>query len=105
MILVQVFKNWDPYYQLLPRLVADAKLRNAVVFVPKSRDAPVGEYPFVPLDQANIVYFRTGPMPQWRLDTPDWRTAYRKYFSGRSAYVFEQMSLHRLDTSAIPPAD
>jgi len=102
---VRLFKHWDPYYQLLPRLVDDAKLRNAVVFVPNSRNAPVGEYPFVPLDQASVVYFRTGPLPQWRLDTPDWRTAYRKYFSGRSAYLFDRMSLHRLDTSAIPPAD
>ena len=104
-VFVRVFKHWDPYYQLLPRLVDDAKLRNAVVFVPNSRDAPVGEYPFVPLDQASVVYFRTGPLPHWRLDTPDWRTAYRKYFSGRSAYLFDQMRLHRLDTSATPPAD
>jgi len=104
-LIVGVFKNWDPQYQLLPRLVDAAKLGNAVVFVPKSRDAPVGEYPFVPLDRANVVYFRTGPLPQWRLDTPDWRTAYRKYFYGRSAYVFDRMSLQRLDTSAIPPPD
>jgi 4-amino-4-deoxy-L-arabinose transferase-like glycosyltransferase len=104
-VFVAVFKNWDPYYQLLPRLVDAAKLRNAVVFVPKSRNAPVGEYPFVPLDRANVVYFRTGPLPQWRLDTPDWRTAYRKYFYGRSAYAFDRVSLDRLDTSAIPPPD
>ena len=91
------FRNWDPYFQVLPRLVAEAKLQNAVVFIPNTRNAPVGEYPFVPLASADIVYYRTGPLPQWRLNTPDWRSAYNKYFPGRSAYVFDGKTLMPLD--------
>jgi len=91
------FRNWSPYFQVLPRLVAETKLHNAVVFIPKSRDAPVGEYPFVPFSSANVVYFRTGPLAQWRLNTPDWRSAYNKYFKGRSAYVFDSKTLIPLD--------
>jgi hypothetical protein len=68
------------------------------VFIPNSRNAPVGEYPFVPLASAEVVYYRTGPLPQWRLNTPDWRSAYNKHFKGRSAYVFDSKSLMPLDT-------
>jgi hypothetical protein len=96
------FADWDPHYQRLPELVAAADIHNAVIFVPHTRNAPIGDYPFVPLAQADIVYFRTGPLPQWRLDTPDWRTAYENYFSGRAAYVFEDAGLRRLDTQRVP---
>ncbi len=89
------FRTWDPYYEQLPGLVADADIHNAVIFVPDSRNAPVGEYPFVPLDQADVVYFRTGPMKQWRLNT-DWQTAYEKYFPTRTAYRFADSKLTRL---------
>jgi hypothetical protein len=87
----------DPYLQLLPRLVAQANLHNAVVFIPNSRSAPVGEYPTTPLASADVVYYRTGPLPQWRLNTPDWRSAYKKYFPGRTAYVFDSKTLMPLD--------
>lgn len=96
------FANWDPHYQRLPELVAAADIHNAVIFVPHTRNAPIGDYPFVPLAQADIVYFRTGPLPRWRLDTPDWRTAYENYFSGRAAYVFEDLALRRLETRPVP---
>ena len=95
---VREFRNWGPYFQVLPRLVAEAKLHNAVVFIPNSRNAPVGEYPFVPLASADVVYYRTGPLPQWRLNTSDWRSVYNKYFPGRSAYVFDSKTLMPLDT-------
>jgi 4-amino-4-deoxy-L-arabinose transferase-like glycosyltransferase len=91
------FRNWDPHYQILPRLVADANLRNAVIFVPNSRNAPISDYPFVQLVSADSVYYRTGPLPAWRLNTSDWRSTYKKYFVGRSAYLFDGKTLARLD--------
>lgn len=97
------FKNWDPYYQRLPELVAVAKLHHAVVFVPHSRDAPLGEYPFKPLDQAEVVYFRTGPLPAWGLRSSDWRAAYAAYFIGRNAYVYEAGELRKLEAVAPQP--
>jgi hypothetical protein len=95
--LTRHVRSWDPYYQRLPALVAEADLHNAVVFVPNSRNAPLGDYPFVPLEQADIVYFRTGPLPQWGLRTDDLRTAYSQYFSGRAAYLYDKSSLHRIE--------
>ena len=95
--LSRQLKHWDPYYQRLPDLVAKSNIHNAVIFVPNSRNAPVGEYPFVPLDQADIVYFRTGPLPQWGLNTQSRNVAYGKYFSGRSAYLFDKSNLHRIE--------
>ena len=96
------FKNWDPYYQALPRLVAAANIHDAVVFIPASRNAPLGEYPFKPLDQADVVYFRTGPLPGWGLNAGDWRVVYDKYFSGRSAYVYDKVELKKLDPATGP---
>jgi hypothetical protein len=98
--LAGVLRHWDPYYQVVPALVAQASIHHAVVFVPHSRNAPLGDHPFVPLEQADVVYFRTGPLPQWRIGT-DWRTAYAEYFAGRSAYLLDGMTLRRLDTSAL----
>jgi hypothetical protein len=94
------FRKWDPYYQRLPRLVASAGIHNAVVFLPRSRNAPVGEYPFKPIEEADIVYFRLGPLPQWGLDIVDWRQAYARYFAGRLAYLFDGDELRELDVPA-----
>lgn len=90
-------RHRDPYYQWLPRQVAEAQLHNSVVFIPNSRNAPLGAYPFEPLDRADVVYFRTGPLPQWGLTASDWRPVYEKYFRGRSAYVYEDLTLRKLD--------
>jgi hypothetical protein len=97
LILARMFRNWDPHYQRLPRFVDEAKLHNAVVFVPHSRNAPVGDYPFVPLPDADVVYFRTGPLPRWGLRTSSLQDAYQKYFTGRAAYVFDKGSLRRFE--------
>jgi hypothetical protein len=97
------FKNWDPYYQRLPELVAAENLHHAVVFVPQSRNAPLGEYPFEPLDQVEVVYFRTGPLPAWGLNTSDWRRAYAAYFTARDAYIYEAGVLRKLETPAPAP--
>ena len=94
--VVRGLQNWNPYYQRLPLLIAAAGIHDAVVFIPDSRDAPVGEYPFVPLDEADVVYFRTGPLPQWRIET-DWLVAYDRYFVGRAVYRFDGSQLLRLE--------
>jgi 4-amino-4-deoxy-L-arabinose transferase-like glycosyltransferase len=93
----RALRKWDPYYQRLPALVAQADLHQAVVFVPHSRNAPIGDFPFAPLDVADIVYFRTGPLPEWGLNTGDWRIAYAKYFARRSAYIFDGYRLVKLN--------
>src|SRR5262245_10383162 len=98
-VFVGWFKNWDPAYQTLPRLIAAANIHNAVIFIPNSRNAPVGEYPFKPLAQADVVYFKIGPLPAWGLNTDDWRAAYQRYFRGREAYMFDKAMLHKLDPS------
>jgi hypothetical protein len=90
-------RKWDPYYQTLPRLAAEADLRHAVVFLPRSRNAPVGDYPFKGLGAADIVYFRLGPLPQWGLVETDWRNPYATYFEGRDAHAFDGTALRRLD--------
>ncbi len=100
----KALRKWDPFYQRLPGLVAKANLHGAVVFVPNSRNAPIGDFPFVPLDRADIVYFRTGPAPEWGLNTGDWRLAYAKYFAGRSAYIFDGVDLMKLDVPEKPAA-
>ncbi len=87
--------------EALPGLVAEADLKNAVVFLEKSRSAPVGEYPFVPLDQANVVYFKLGPLPQWGLTIDTWQEAYTRYFAGRTAYLFKNEKLVALDTAGL----
>jgi 4-amino-4-deoxy-L-arabinose transferase-like glycosyltransferase len=92
--------NWDPFYQRLPGLVAAGNVHHAVVFVSDSRNAPLGDYPFKPLDQADLVYFRLGPFPQWGLTTNEWRVAYDKYFAGREAYIYDGVTLHEMDTGA-----
>jgi hypothetical protein len=98
--LARQFRHWDPYYQTLPRLVGEAGLHDAVVFLPRSRNAPVGNYPFVPLAEADIVYFRLGPLPQWGLEAADWRAPYREYFTGRAAYIFDGKALTKIDPAA-----
>jgi 4-amino-4-deoxy-L-arabinose transferase-like glycosyltransferase len=97
--IVRWLRHWDPHYQQLPGLVAEANLHHAVVFVPESRNAPLGDYPFRPLERANVVYFRLGPLPAWGLNTPDWRLAYDRYFAGRAAYLYKGGALQRLDAA------
>jgi 4-amino-4-deoxy-L-arabinose transferase-like glycosyltransferase len=94
--IVRGLQNWNPYYQRLPQLIAAAGIHDAVVFIPGSRDAPVGEYPFVALDVADVVYFRTGPLPQWRIET-GWPVALDRYFSERAVYQFDGSQLFRLE--------
>jgi 4-amino-4-deoxy-L-arabinose transferase-like glycosyltransferase len=92
-------RNWNPYYQKLPRLVANGNIHDAVVFLPHSRDAPVGEFPFKPLQAADVVFFRLGPLPQWGLSETDWRRPYKTFFADRSAYIFDGTTLEKLDVT------
>lgn len=84
----QVYQNWDPVYQKLPPLVAEQNIHNAVIFIPQRRDAPIGDYPFQRLEEADIVYFKLGPLPRWKLTNSDWKNVYAQYFTGRSAYLY-----------------
>ena len=85
----RVYQNWSAVYQKLPPLVKKFDVHDAVIFVPNTRDAPVGDYPFKSLDEANIVYFKLGPAPRWGLTNSDWQSVYKTYFNGRDAYLYE----------------
>jgi hypothetical protein len=102
-LIARPYQNWSAVYQRLPVLVKERALHNAVVFVPNTRDAPLGDYPFRPLRVADVVYFKLGPSKVWRLTESDWREVYQKYFRGRAAYRYEQGGLARLDPQAPPP--
>ena len=84
----KVYQNWDPVYQKLPPMVAEQNIHNAVIFVPQRRDAPIGDYPFQRLEEADIVYFKLGPLPRWKLTNSDWQNVYAQYFTGRNAYLY-----------------
>ena len=62
------YQGWSDVYQQLPKLVKRAKIHHAVIFVPGLRGAPLGDYPFVPLKSADLIYYRLGPHPIWRLN-------------------------------------
>ncbi len=85
----KVYQNWSSVYQKLPPLVKQSDIHNAVIFIPGTRDAPIGDYPFKGLDEADIVYFKTGPKPRWGLTNSDWKAVYTQYFEGRDAYLYE----------------
>lgn len=94
------FRNWSDVYQKLPKLVRERKLQNAVIFIPHTRDAPLGDYPFKPLDEADIVYFKLGPSKVWRLMSSDWKEVYQRYFRGRRAFIYEGRELRELDVTS-----
>jgi len=93
------YRNWGPVYQKLPRLVKQQKIHHAVIFVPRHRGAPIGDYPFQSLEDADIVYFKLGPAEIWRLTNSDWRNVYKQYFKGRSAYMYEGGALKPLEVA------
>ena len=82
------YRNWSPVYQKLPPMVAERNIHNAVIFVSQHRGAPIGDYPFQRLEEADIVYFKLGPAPRWKLTNSDWENVYAQYFKGRSAYLY-----------------
>lgn len=70
----------------------------AVVFIPHTREAPIGDYPFKDIENASIIYFKLGPDKVWGLTNSDWRSVYRQYFKGRYAYMYENGVLLPLKT-------
>ena len=84
----KVYQNWSPVYQKLPPTVAERDIHNAVIFVAQHRGAPIGDYPFKNLQEADIVYFKIGPAPRWKLTNSDWQSVYAQYFTGRNAYLY-----------------
>lgn len=83
------YQNWGAVYQQLPRMVKQQDIHNSVIFVPNTRDAPLSDYPFKSLEDADIVYFRLGPSKVWGLNNSDWKKVYEQYFKGRQAYMYE----------------
>jgi len=90
------YRNWGPVYQKLPGLVKKQEIHRAVIFVPRHRGAPIGDYPFENLEDADIVYFKLGPSKIWKLTNSDWRSVYDQYFKGRRAYMYEDGGLKPL---------
>ena len=90
------YQNWGAVYQQLPRIVKQQNIHNAVIFVPYTRDAPLSDYPFKSLSEADIVYFRLGPSKVWRLNNSDWHSVYNQYFKDRQAYIYENGKLKQL---------
>ena len=90
------YQNWHRVYQKLPLLTKNQRPRKSVVFITGSRDAPIGDYPFKPLESAEVVYFKLGPLPEWDLTNSDWHEVYERYFIGRDAYIFEANQLKLL---------
>lgn len=97
-LMGRTYRHWNGLYHL-PRLVAQANLHRAVVFLPHRPEAPIGEYPFVPLDRADVVYVRLGPAPEWGLPGRSWDDLYRQHFAGRRAFAYEDEELRELDVT------
>jgi len=97
------YRNWGAVYQKLPRLVKQQEIHRAVIFIPNHRGAPIGDYPFQSLEEADIIYFKLGPSKAWKLTNSDWRNVYDQYFKGRRAYLYQNGQLKPLvETDIIP---
>jgi hypothetical protein len=97
------YQNWGDVYQKLPRLVKQQEIHQAVIFVPNHRGAPIGDYPFQSLEEADIIYFKLGPSKVWKLTNSNWRKVYDQYFTGRRAYRYENGGLLPLRETDITP--
>jgi hypothetical protein len=97
-LIGRTYQQWNGLYHL-PRLIAQANLHRAVVFLLHRPEAPLGDYPFVPLDRADVVYVRLGPAPEWGLSGRSWEEMYRRYFEGRRAFAYEDEELRELDVT------
>lgn len=94
--IAKPYQNWSDVYQRLPRIVKQQDIHNAVIFIPYERNAPLGDYPFKNLQEADIVYFRLGPNKTWGLNNSDWRKVYEQYFKSRNAFIYENGNLNQL---------
>jgi hypothetical protein len=90
------------YLQNLAKFVDDLNIKHAVIFIPNSREAPLGDYPFSSLAEANIVYFHLGPDIPFALPKRDWQTVYKKYFKGRKAYLYISKDASRCELVELP---
>ena len=90
-------QNWGPEYRKLPRLVKEAKIHNAVIFIPRHTGAPIGEYPFKEMEDADVIYFKLGPNETWALTSSDWEKVIQKYFPNRQPYIYENGTLRKLE--------
>jgi len=100
-LIGNAYQTPDNIYQKLPRLVKDHDVHHAVIFIPYIYCAPIGDYPFQSLEDADIVYFKLGPSRVWGLTNSNWRNVYKQYFKGRNAYVYDNGTLSRLDEKTV----
>ncbi len=84
--------NYSPIYQQLPRMVKAMGLHHVVIFLPDTRESPIGDYPFRNLTEADIVYFRLGLIPEWGLTNYKLQSVREQYFRGREAYIYDEGS-------------
>ena len=83
------WRNHDSIFKTIPKLARELNLNHAVIFIKNLPKAPIGEYPFVSIENANIIYYRLGPAPRWGLmEDENWQDVYRQWFQGREAYLF-----------------
>jgi len=86
------FRKWrkhDSIFKTIPKLARELHLNHAVIFIKNLPKAPIGDYPFVSIKDANIIYYRLGPAPRWGLmEDENWQDVYRQWFQGREAYLF-----------------
>jgi hypothetical protein len=87
------FRSTGEFYWRLQDLVEDRNLHKAVVFVSGEIHAPIGDYPFRDLQDADIVYYRLASFKRWKLTQTDWRTVYSRYFKERRPYLFKDRRL------------
>jgi hypothetical protein len=86
------FRSTGAFYWRLEQLINKGGVHNAVIFV-SGLHAPVGEYPFKRLEQADVVYFRLGNSKSWGLSNTDSHAVFQRYFRGRRAYLFVEGKL------------
>lgn len=89
-------RNWNNNCQLLPRLVQQQKLSNAIIFVHTPMCTPLSDYPFESMEKASIIYYRLGKFPRYGIEEDNWRKVHQKYFPKRKAYFYSRRKLTRL---------
>lgn len=84
----RTFWRWRPGEVELARQVAGLGPGRGVVYCEGLLSAPLGDYPFADLARAELVYYRLGDDPEWRLGGTDWRTVHARFFADREPWLF-----------------
>lgn len=80
-----------PEMQWLPEAVKEKGLRNAVVFTGQHNPiTPIGEYPFVPIEEVNVVYCVIGTFDWNLMPEESWRSIHQRLFPDREPWLWDQ---------------